>query len=159
MAESTVQAQVVPVRRAASPVRLAAAAAYLLVSALVLWTFLTGSGVNRSPHAAFAGMLAGTADRPFVTRALVPLAVNGLAALVPDGAEAALGEAAGMQEFLARVGWRENVDTQALALESLLAIGLMYAALVGFAFALRDLFARLYDSSPWVQGIIPLAAL
>lgn len=153
------RAQALPDRRVISPAAILSAAAYLLVSALVLWIFLSGSGVNRNPHAAFEAMLAGTADRPFVTRALVPLAVNGLAVLVPAGAAENLGQAAWVQDFLTRAGWSQHVDTTALGLESLLAIALLYASLAGFAFALRMLFARLYESPPWVSALLPLAAL
>lgn len=153
------RAQALSARRTISPATVLAAAAYLLASAFVLWIFLTGSGVNRNPHAAFEAMLAGTADRPFVTRALVPLAVNGLAALAPKSIAESLDHAAGLQDFFTRAGWSQNVDTSALALESLLAIALLYASLAGFAFALRALFVRLYASPPWVARLLPLAAL
>lgn len=35
----------------------------------------------------------------------------------------------------------------------------MYASLAGFAFSLRVLFVRLYESPPWVVRLLPLAAL
>lgn len=105
------------------------------VSAYVLLVFLRPSGrhigINQYERALFLEMVAGTADRPFVSRMLLPVVVRISSALAPEVTHAFfrnLVEQSGDLRFLFRVfGWERQA-----ALQYVIATLLMLVAFMGF---------------------------
>ncbi len=131
-------------------------AVYAPAVAVVLGVFLTDPGFHY-PKANLDSCVYGTANRPFVYRALLPLMVRGATALVPASVREA---------FTAKVrptivgAWatRSGVDPR-FATEHLIAVVLMYATLYGFVLVMRWLFRRLYACPPTLVDGVPLLGL
>jgi uncharacterized membrane protein len=150
-----------PRRLAWAAYRVAFLAACAALSLWVFWCFVRDPGINVYERARFADVVYGRAHRPFVERVLVPGTVRVATALVPEGARAQLRTAMAqdvlVQGFLRRKQW----DAEHLP-EYAVALALMYAALAGFAFALRWLAKGLFPQSPLRQDaavVLGLAGL
>lgn len=141
--------------------RVAFLAGCAALSLWVFWSFVRDPGIDVYERARFADVVYGRAHRPFVERVLLPGTVRVATALIPSGARAQLREAMAkdlqVKGFLRRKQWgAEHLPEYAVALV------LMYAALVGFAFALRWLAKGLFPSSPLRQDaavVLGLAGL
>ena len=143
--------------------RISAGILYVAAAAFVFAAWIWGAdtqstALNGDPRSTLAGLIDGTAYRPFVQRVLVPVLTRGVAAVMPAGARAALTDALmGSQKFRnesARLGW----DTSRLP-EYCVALLLAFAALAAFPFVLRSLFRTLYETDPGISHLIPLAVL
>ena len=63
--------------------------ALIVVASIGIFVFfVTFSGVNSNDRASFADMITGEANRPFVTRVLVPWLTRGIAAVLPESIHA-----------------------------------------------------------------------
>ncbi len=128
--------------------------AYLYVSGLVLLIFVVRPGIDGAPRASFPDMIDGTAYKPFVTRALVPVIVRVVAAATPEIVHETVRARIETRRLPNALGW----DTE-LSYEYLVAIAVMWLFLLGFVYALRHLVGVFYDYPPAVTDLAPLAAV
>ncbi len=124
----------------------------------VFWFFISFSGVNANERATLADMISGKADRPFVTRALVPWLTRGTAALLPESIHVAASEAAGESAFLATL-LESYRAPQNLALEAMISLFWQLASILGFAFTLRNLIRKVYDTPPMFAELVTIGGL
>lgn len=117
-----------------TPGFLAIAAALTIV--VMTWTVSIGEGIDAYYRSRLPDMVHGTAWRPYVTRALVPIVARAGGAVLPAGFTTPLGDA-----------------------DHTLVILIMGLSLVGFAFALRDLSAALFAARPLAGSLAALGAL
>jgi hypothetical protein len=115
-----------------------------LLAALTLLLFVEVASLAH-PRATVVGLMDGTAWRPFVYRRLVPTSARVLLQLTPAGVEARLGE------VLRRSGtWVALLQPFALRAPDYVSgcycLLLMYASLLGQAFAFRALFVSLHGA-------------
>lgn len=138
-------------------------AALLLALALaatipVFGIFVRKPGINGYSRAMFLDMIYGRAHRPFVLRALVPTTVRVLTSAIPEGARGTLNAwILGLpkaQRIVLGLEWEKDS-----LVEYAIALGLMYAALVGFVFALRSLCLTLYETPPEGANLAALLAV
>ncbi|MFN8177625.1 MAG: hypothetical protein U0167_06850 [bacterium] len=108
------------------------AAVSLWVLAIFLRPALHHVGINDYERSRFVPMVEGTAYEPYVQRALLPLVIRGLSALVPEGGRAALTRTVEAHLFLHRVFAKLHWEP-AQAHRYLLASLLMLLSYVGFA--------------------------
>jgi len=145
--------------------RLAFLAASVLLSLYVFlaWVGLDASlrvrhgSLNETRRASFEGMVYGDAYKPYVRRTLLPTTIRLVAAACPTGCREPLEKAIlrrPVPRLIAQLGWEQQ-----LLLEYLVALVLIYGCLLGFVFALRDLFADLFATGGLVRDVAPLAAL
>src|SRR6266850_1857305 len=146
----------------------AAAAAYFALAAAVFVAWLgldfhlraRQPGVTALRTARLPDLVAGTAGRPYVMRALLPTMVRLASAAVPTHVQRKLDhrlvQAGGHLErrVLGVLAW----DPDEL-FDYLVAAGLAFASLLGFAFALRGLYTRLHPDRPAVSRLVPLVGL
>jgi hypothetical protein len=138
-----------------------AIALYLLISLQVLFIFLRYPGINLNEHARVSDMVAGTADKPFVYRALVPLMARGLIVALPpsvtlklDGSSPDAHFASLLNLAAEKLSWPRD-DFLPLAVVSFLA----YIAFVGFAFGVRSLCASCFAAPAAFVDAAPIVAL
>jgi len=143
--------------------RLPAGILYLAAAAFVFMVWVWGAdtpltALNGDPRSTLAGLIDGTASRPFVQRVLVPVLTRGVVGVIPASARAGFSDALmGSQKFRkesARLGW----DTSRLP-EYFVALLLSFAALATFPFILRSLFRTLYETDAGLTNLIPLGVL
>ena len=143
--------------------RLPAGILYVATAAFVFALWIWGAdtqstSLNGDPRSTLAGLIDGTAYRPFVQRVLVPVLTRGVVSVIPASARAALSDAllssAKFRKESARLGW----DTLRLP-EYCVALLLAFAALAAFPFVLRSLFRTLYETDAGLTNLVPLAAL
>jgi hypothetical protein len=104
-------------------------------------------------------LVAGTAHRPFVYRAVLPVTVRAILAVVPEGAEARLEAWAGEYRPLhALLEATPAADEQHPAMY-LIAYALEWACLIGFALVLRAAIVHFYGAGPWSALLLPAGAL
>jgi hypothetical protein len=120
----------------------------------------------RSPRPAMAiggttvpDMVYGTATKPFVLRTLVPSTVRAVREAIPDHTARRvwlkiLRRNPRLVGALPALGWDER-----FLLEYLIAAGVMHLCLLGFVWAVRDLYGELHPGSPWRRDLFPLAVL
>jgi hypothetical protein len=133
--------------------------AYAVVSLFVLAIFLHEPGINHYSPSSFERMVSGTAQRPFVYRALVPVMVRTATAAIPMSTRERLVKAAQEQPALRAVcTFCDKIPAERFP-EFVVAVVVMYASLVGFALALRRLFERLFRAPDGFRDKVPLLAL
>jgi hypothetical protein len=121
--------------------------------------FLQVSHVNRNSGAGFKEMLSGEASRPFVYRTLVPTMVGLISDVFPENIHIDL-DARLYQKPLIRTGLNLfNVSSESIALESVIAWGIMLVSLMGFAVSLQRLVKTVYLVSQSVSLVVTLVAL
>jgi len=128
---------------------------YLLAAAWALWVFVRRPGMDAYDKARFGDTIHGRAWRPFVGRVLVPWTVRAVMAVVPDGAEAAVGN-------LVRQGVvpGENPGyVDEYPFEFAVTAALLLLCLVGFALALRRLAGVTLGVTGWRRDVVPVPAL
>jgi hypothetical protein len=138
--------------------RVALHAAYGFVAALALAAFLHQPGIQHWPPSAFGRMVSGTANKPYVFRALVPLMIRATMAEVPEPAKAWWSHAAETAPLAEVLKFCDHIPAQE-APEFFVAVVIMYAALVGFCFALRYLCNGVFRAPPSFVDAVPLFAL
>lgn len=110
--------------------------AVFLTIVVMVWTVAIGEGIDAYYRSRLPDMVHGTAWRPYVTRALVPMVARAAGSILPDGFSTPLGDA-----------------------DHTLVVLLMGASLLGYAFALRDLSGALFPSRPLAASLTALGAL
>jgi len=124
----------------------------------VFWFFLAFSGVNNNERALFADMLAGNAERPFVTRTLIPWLTKTIAGIIPASMHTTASETARTSSFFG--GWLTHINIPAaLALEGIISLLIQLGSLIGFAFAIKALLARVYKAPAFFASLATLTAL
>jgi hypothetical protein len=135
-------------------------ALYLGAAEFAFLAFIQNPG---NPHefekARLTELIDGSAYRPFVYRTLLPSTVRLALACLPDSAEARIGElAAGFRPL------RELLEATPAADERhpaayLIAYGLEFACLIGFAAVLRAAVIHFYAPRAWLADLLPVGAL
>lgn len=130
----------------------------VLLSLGIFWFFLSFSGVNNNERALFADMLSGTAERPFVSRTLVPWLTRSIAGIFPESIHAAVSNTASASSFIKN--WLTHINIPAhLALEGLVSLVIQLASLIGFAYSIKALLARVYKAPAFFPYLATLTAL
>jgi hypothetical protein len=132
--------------------------AYSLGAALVLWIFLSSPGINHHKPSAFGPMVYGRANRPFVSRVLVPGLVRALQFVVPGGLRARLESEAEQLPLATLFAHLDHIPAN-LAAEFLTACLVMYGLLLGFLVTFRCLCGEVFDAPEGVRRAVPLFAL
>ena len=135
---------------------------YVLASLFIFGMWATDSrefvSLNGYYRATLLDMVEGTAYRPFAYRCLVPAIVRSALAILPASGHAWLVEGVGrlgpVQRGLVYLSW----DQADLAV-FLFSLGVMYAFLLGFVYALRQLVRDLFEGPDWFRDVAALAAL
>lgn len=127
---------------------------YGVMSITALFVFLIRPGMTGHPQADFPELVYGQAERPYVARAAIPLAVRLLTAATPQA----------FQDFCSRqLTGRQVVESfrwhDEYLYEYALATLLMLLCLIGFAFTLRGLTEFFYDFPPLLNNLAPMIAL
>jgi hypothetical protein len=126
---------------------------FLLTAGVLTATVFLGEGIDAYYRSRLPDMVHGTAWRPYVTRALVPAAARVGEAALPASARSALSEVFST--------WRGRPDgwQSQHAADYVFVVAIMAASLVGFAFALRDLFGVVFGARAGAASATALAAL
>lgn len=124
----------------------------------VFWFFISFSGINNNDRAGFSDMIYGEAHRPFVTRVLVPWLTRGTTALLPESARDAAMAAADSSDILASLLQKYKAPRD-LALEGLISIGWQLVSVLGFAFTLRSLIGKVYQSPGYFPELVTIGGL
>jgi hypothetical protein len=132
--------------------------ALLILAAHVVSVFVHHPFINSYDRARFADMVYGKAHRPFVSRALLPMAVRAIVALIPPGMRRFvnddLGNAPALRDLLPQLLWEREFLT-----EYAVACVLMFLALIGFALALGYLIRGVYRAPEGFVMGVQLASL
>ncbi len=136
--------------------RAAAYGAAVFAAVTLVWLmFLQHPGINGFPRAMYGDMIYGHAQRPFVTRALLPITTCLVMTLIPQGLKnAVIHHAEGptrLHALFHNLKWEPGY-----APEYFIGIALMYAAFWGFYFSLRGLARQTYGT---VGGFANFASL
>ena len=127
---------------------------YAIASLVVLFVFLVRPGMTGHHRADFPDLVYGTAHKPYVSRALVPLAVRGITVVTPEPVRAAVWRSLVGRNYVEAVGWYDD-----FLFQFAVATALMLACLVGFAWTLKRLSESVYDLPPVVHNLGPLGTL
>jgi hypothetical protein len=103
----------------------------LFVALFVLAFFLRTSGVGTHGPAKVERILAGTADRPYVYRVLLPMVANALSPLVPESVALRLG--ATSEIIIGEDVFDRNLNGANYPSQVILILAMMYLSLAGFA--------------------------
>jgi hypothetical protein len=129
---------------------------YGAAAAAVVFILSARPGIQTTSRATFPAMLTGDADRPFVTRVLMPATVRTAAALLPPPARTKISELfhGRYADFPRLFGWED-----AWLVERAVATLVILVCLTAFAFALRLLVLASLPVSPLVADVTPLGVL
>ncbi len=136
---------------------------YLLLAGytFTMWVMDTRPDKNLNSYgpAKFVNMVYGRAEKPFVTRALVPLTIRGIRRLIPDPINyyyhgVIYKRYPSLYGAMVYLGWEVEYLT-----EYAIALVLMFGCLMSFLFGLRALFNALYEAPFWFADLIPFIAL
>jgi hypothetical protein len=127
----------------------------LLGSVWALYRFVVWPGMNLYPRARFEACIHGRCDKPYVQRVLVPWAVRAGIAVMPEATRA---KAAGFVRRLLGADPRLQYGRD-YPVEFGLASLLLFASLLGFAFALRRLARVTLGPECWQAWVVPVVAL
>jgi len=127
---------------------------YLVAALPVTFVFVTHPGLTGHPNADFGRMMDGSADRPYVTRVLVPLVVRGAVAAVPHAMRDAVAEHMRDRRMIRIFGW-----TDPWLVHFAVAAVVFAGCFAGFAFVLRRLSGVFYDLPAPARDLAPLLAL
>jgi hypothetical protein len=125
-----------------------------IASLVVLFVFLVRPGLTGHHRADFPELMGGTAHRPYVTRALIPLSVRTAVALTPAAVRDGVARSLRGREFVDDVGWYDEY-----LYEFALTTAAMFFCLVLFAWVLRRLTETVYDLPRPVVNLAPVIAL
>ena len=140
------------------PSRLGYLVITLCVTATVFAVFVQFSGINLTPAATFSDMVYGKAARPFVYRALMPVSIRLLASIVPPHTKAAVSSKLGENHLAQEVLSRFNSEPEC-AVESVIALALLFLSLLGFVYALRYLLTGVFRAPHAFSDLVPLLAV
>lgn len=131
----------------------------MFVFGIWVWSAETPTtSFNGDPRSKLSELIDGSAYRPYVQRAFVPIVTRALRSLLPSDAvssfTASILSIPKVQKELVRLGWEKD----RLA-DYLIALGLAFISLTLLPFVLRRLWMRLYDTEPIITNLVPLAIL
>ena len=130
----------------------------LIISLYVLIAFVKLPPINGYERAMFSEMVYGTAWKPFVYRTLLPTSVRVISDVIPENLHntltAKVEQSFVVSEILEKFKWESEFIT-----EYLVAMILMYLALIGFIYAFRKLFDEIYSSPLWFKNLISIFLL
>lgn len=129
----------------------------LCVAATVFAVFIQFSGINLNPAARFSDMVYGKAARPFVYRVLMPASIRLIASVIPPQTKTAANGTLEEYHLVREVLARFNTQPED-AVESLIALTLLYLSLLGFVFALRYLLTGVFRAPTVFTDLVPLLA-
>jgi hypothetical protein len=127
---------------------------YTIVSSIVLFVFLVRPGLTGHPQADFPQLMDGTAHKPYVARALLPIAVRVLSSATPSAFKNGVADQVRGRRMIDMLDWQDPY-----LYEYILASLLMLMCLVGFAFVLRGLTAHYYQFPNSLTNLAPLIGL
>ncbi len=129
------------------------AIANIINSLWIFYIYLIIAPIGSYPPANFSKILEGTADRPFIYRALVPLIAKAFSWLLPDELIHWMGMVlpAPMKIVFDRLGGETH------AKEAVIALSAMFVSLIAFGFA-EKVFTKLIGLNGRMQFILPLFA-
>lgn len=127
---------------------------YGVLSLTALFVFLIRPGMTGHPQADFPEMVYGRAEKPYVARAALPLAVRLIAAATPDSIRNLCYRQLTGRRIVESFRWHDEY-----LYEYALATLLMFLCLLGFAFSLRALTEFFYDFPPVLNDLGPLVGL
>jgi hypothetical protein len=136
---------------------------YCIVSTFVFAVWIWGAdtpetSLNGDPRSMVSGLIEGTANRPFVYRALIPAITRTIVAIIPLELRsefiAVATSSVKFQKESKRLGW----EIEYLP-EYCIALALVYSALLAFPFVLRSLFVSLYETEKYITNMVPIAVL
>ena len=136
---------------------------YTLFSLWAATALMSSSHMGDSWRGAtLPAMVEGTAERPYVYRVLMPIAIKAIIALTPESIEHSINDTLAKQDY----SWlppdrrmqRALANKEALYMR-LVAMLLMLACVMGFAFAMYRLGKQLYRGAPIIVHCVPLVAL
>ncbi len=136
-------------------------ALYLVAAIVLTFSFVRPpAGLGSNSRAPFGQMVDGTAHLPFANRALVPALVRAIDGAVSEEARARLDATLHDEHVVVRTldqvapAWTRERLVQYLA-----CLGILYASLVGFLYALRYLWTGAVKAPPFTGAMVPLLAV
>jgi len=135
-------------------------AVYLALAIFVfqLWLRPAIDHNHNKPMLSFHTMVTGQAPCPYVRRQLIPLTIRGINSALPGAWRQSLTRMAQENQRLAGIFARNPIEPDYLS-EYIIAAALVFAGLVGFAYAIRLLFLMLYSGSALGADLVPVFAL
>ena len=127
-----------------------------IIAVVMYLVVFVGEGIDAYYRSRLVDMVHGTAWRPYVTRALVPLTARAGTALTPDAISRSL------NGTFAAWTWKPATWSADHAVEYVFVVLVMTASLFAFQSALRRLFTETYragPATPFVAALAGLAAL
>ena len=136
------------------------AVAYMLVALVLLSTFMRSgvTGFDGNKMAQVPDMIYGRAYRPFVYRTLVPTVARVVLHAMPHTMQQGLARSLYANSAVHKLAEASHWPPDALTAYAVI-FALMYLSLIGFAYAIRDLFESLFASGPLASGFVGLLAL
>jgi len=129
-----------------------------IISLYVLIAFVKLPPINGYERAMFSEMVYGTAWKPFVYRTLLPTSVRLICDAIPSSTQSMLTNkvetSSALSQVMEKLKWESEFIT-----EYLVAMILMYLALLGFVWAFRKLYDEIYSSALWFKNLISLILL
>ncbi len=130
----------------------------LTLVAIVLLIFVKYPGLNQYERAYFSDMVYGTAYKPFVYRALVPVTVRLAMSAIPVQLRDAIDSSAGQNPFVCRVFSALEWETEYF-IEHCIASVLLYFSLLGFVLALGYLSKGVFRAEELLLDMAALVSL
>lgn len=135
----------------------------LIVLSVVVFSLFIAKGISGFPPAQFHDMIYGTAFKPYVHRALLPVTVRLLTAVIPRDHKKALDrfldESPTIQVISAAVLFIKQQQHRQALTEYALALLVLFLSLQGFLWSLRYLFNSLYPAPRIYADIACVTAL
>jgi hypothetical protein len=130
----------------------------LILSTSIFVFYIYNSWINTNSSANFADMISGEAQKPYVTRVLVPWLTRGISALMPEYIHTAAENLATRNVLLGSflMAYRTPAD---FALEAIISLLLQLASIVGFAFTFRGLYRKVFKTPELVPEMFTLVVL
>lgn len=132
--------------------------AYAFGALVVLAAFLHQPGIEHYGPSELGRMVDGTASKPFVYRVLVPWTIRGAIELIPADIQHWLVDAGGRGRLAAALAFCDHVPARQCT-AFLVATVIMYGALLGFCFALRQLLSTVFVAPRTFVSAVPLFGL
>ncbi len=129
--------------------------ALTIASLLVFAFFLRFSRINGGYRSTLAGMLDGTAYRPFVTRVLIPWLTAGMQALIPSSLQTAIGDWAAHNSRAAFILHQYRAPS-GLEVGALISLLWQYLSLLGYYFAFRGLLQKVFKVPAKTASILTI---
>ncbi|MFH2029337.1 MAG: hypothetical protein ABIJ40_01765 [Bacteroidota bacterium] len=125
----------------------------LIVSTMVLGSFIQ-TNIDGYERAMFKEMINGTAHKPFIYRALVPIIIKSTSLLIPENVKEGI-NVWGKENinYLTKEG--RDIDL----LDLLFAIGLWYVSIICFAFVFQKLAHHFYSQNNKILFILTIIAV